>query len=173
MATATDIELTPETILAVARHMKARRNELERTAQAARPDVYCSAYVFANDNDKGIFDLMVEFKPSIGFRRDGLDDWTLRLCGDDFDALVDEGKAKLAEYAADLCSQYVEPMALAIIKIKHASGTVTDRDLRLADFPQRAIEAVHERAAALANEMSDGKPFSVEFVGASNHEVAA
>ena len=66
----------------------------------------------------------------------------------------------------------VERLALAIIKIKHQSGEVTDRALRMEGFTQECITEIHERAALLANEMSDGKPFEVVFAGASNEEAA-
>lgn len=114
-----------------------------------------------------VFCVWVKFENSI--RSDGGPDWAFEVKGQDFDALVDEALDALRAYQADMFGSEVERMALAIIQIKHSDGVVTDRALRMADFTQEAISAIHERAAALANEMSDGKPFEVTFVGAGNH----
>lgn len=64
-------------------------------------------------------------------------------------------------------------MALAIIELTDAEGAVTDRALRLAGFTQTQIDAHHETAAALANEMAGKGPFTVILEGAGNHAEAA
>lgn len=64
-------------------------------------------------------------------------------------------------------------MALAIIDLVDGEGSVTDRSLRLAGFTQAQIDAQHEAASELANEMASKGPFSVVLTGAGNHEEAA
>ena len=63
-------------------------------------------------------------------------------------------------------------MALAIIELTDAEGSVTDRALRLAGFSQAQIDLHAETAAALANEMAGKGPFTVVLEGAGNHAEA-
>lgn len=154
----------PQHIEFIARYMDQRKGEIEALAHSMRPGCYSSAHYMILGNE---FCVWVKFETSI--RNDRSPDWGFEVKGQDFDALVDETLDALRAYQADMFGADVERMALAIIQIKHSDGVVTDRALRMADFTQEAIEAIHERAAALANEMSDGKPFEVTFVGAGNH----
>lgn len=64
-------------------------------------------------------------------------------------------------------------MALAIIDLVDAEGACTDRALRLAGFTQAQIDAQHEAASELAQEMASKGPFTVVLTGAGNHEEAA
>lgn len=161
--------LTPEIILAAFAHKQARTTEMERALEAVRPKSAATAGAFIGRDLW--FTVYAEFNPQ--FRSDGRPKWKTEHRGEDFDALCDQVLADIAAYKADMFGTDVERMALAIIQIKHRDGAVTDRALRMEDFSQEAIEQIHERAALLANEMSDGKPFEVEFVGAGNHALTA
>jgi len=158
--------MTPELIRAVFEYQEKREQEIKDAASACRPKCYVSAGIYLSAAE-GSFVGYAQFEPSI--RNDGRPKWRANAEEQDFDAVVDELLRQIAAYAVDMFGTDVERMALAIIQIKHRDGTVTDRALRMADFSQEAIEQIHERAALLANEMSDGKPFEVEFVGAGNH----
>jgi hypothetical protein len=159
--------LTPEIIFAAAAHIAHRRSEIENALSAARPKCSTSTGVYVCGSK---FRAYAEFTPQ--YKSDGRPAWKTGGESADFDALCDQVLADIEAYKADMFGTDVERMALAIIQIKHRDGTVTDRALRMADFTQEAIEQIHERAALLANEMSDGKPFEVEFVGAHNEEAA-
>jgi hypothetical protein len=160
--------LTPELIRAAFVHKNARVNEIETAMDATRPNCSATASVFMGAG--GEFTAYAEFQPQI--RGDGRPKWGTQRKGADLDNICDQVLADIAAYKADMFGTDLERMALAIIQIKHRDGTVTDRALRMANFTQEAIEQIHERAALLANEMSDGKPFEVEFVGAGNHAEA-
>lgn len=159
--------LTPELILAVFEYTERRVQEVEAAMNACRPRCYVSASVYLSGKELRGY---AKFEPHI--RGDDRPRWGADTESTDFDAVVDELLRQIAEYKADMYGTDVERMALAIIQIKHRDGMVTDRALRMADFTQEAVEQIHERAALLANEMSDGKPFEVEFVGAGNHAEA-
>lgn len=161
-------ELTPEIILAVLAHRASREDEIEAALKSVRPNAYCATNSFLAHT--GELCVYAKFEPSI--RSDGRPRWESEHIGTDFDALCDQVLADIAAYKADMFGTDVERLALAIIKIKHQSGEVTDRALRMEGFAQEVITAIHERAALLANEMSDGKPFEVVFAGASNEEAA-
>jgi hypothetical protein len=161
-------KLTPETILAVLEHEETRRREIEAAMGDCRPNAYSS--VFSILTHTGDIRVGAEFETR--FRDDGRPDWVSRHEGTDFDALCDQVLADIAAYKEDMFGSDIERLALAIIRIKHTDGVVTDRALRMENFTQECITAIHERAAQLANEMSDGKPFEVEFTGACNEESA-
>lgn len=165
----TEVKPAAETILAVFAHETARMHQIEAALKDCRPKAYSSAFTWFNA-DKVRLEVSAKFSTTVA--ADGRPNWMTERCGDDFDALCDQVLADIAAYKADMFGTEVERMALAIIQIKHREGAVTDRALRLAHFTQEVIEAVHERAVQLANEMSDGKPFEVEFVGAGNHAEA-
>ena len=162
------IDISPETILAVLEHKRMREKEIEAAMRDCRPNAYVS--VFSVLNHDGDIYIRSDFETK--FRADGRPDWGSRHKGPDFDALCDQVLADIKAYKEDMFGSDVERLALAIIRIKHTDGVVTDRALRMDGFTQECITAIHERAAQLANEMSDGKPFEVEFTGASNEEVA-
>lgn len=162
--------LAPEIIRAVFEHEEARELEIENALNACRPKCYGNSGVYLQ-RIGGTFRAYASF--DVHIRSDGRPKWSTEAENENFDGAVDEILRQIAAYAADMFGTEVERMALAIIQIKHRDGTVTDRALRMAHFSQEAIEQVHERAAMLANEMSDGKPFEVEFVGASNHALSA
>lgn len=161
-------ELTPEIILAAFTHKNARCEEIERALEDVRPKCLKTASAFLCGD--GNFRVYAEFNPQ--YMSDGRPKWGAVREGSDFDALCDQVLADIAAYKADMFGTDVERLALAIIKIKHQSGEVTDRALRMEGFTQECITQIHERAALLANEMSDGKPFEVVFAGASNGEAA-
>jgi hypothetical protein len=165
----TEIQLTPENILAVFNHEAARIRQIELALKDVRPK--CSVTAMSFLLRAGTLRVIAKFEPQ--YCDDGRPKWKAEHEGGDFDALCDQVLADIAAYKADMYGTDVERMALAIIQIKHRDGTVTDRALRMANFTQEAITQIHERAALLANEMSDGKPFEVEFVGAGNHVEAA
>lgn len=158
--------LTPEIIFAVFQHRDARTSEIEAAMRDCRPRGH--PFVFISTQNGALYVSAYWNNADL----DGLGSWRTRHQGTDLDALCDQVLADVAAYAADMFGTEVERMALAIIQIKHRDGAVTDRALRMANFSQQAIEQIHERAALLANEMSDGKPFEVEFVGAGNHAEA-
>jgi len=162
-------ELTPETIFAVLEHKHKRQQEIQEALDRCRPRAYASVYGGRLDSTQ--LYIMAEFRPDI--RDDRRPKWSVTHKGTDYGALCDMVLADIEAYASDMFGTEVERMALAIIRIKHAEGIVTDRALRMDRFTQEEIAAIHERASLLANEMSDGKPFEVEFVGASNEEAAA
>ena len=161
------IDISPETILAVLKHQRDRVDEIAAALRDCRPGAYSSAF---SHPDGGVIYVRASFETK--YRSDGRKDWYTRHEGTDFDALCDQVLADIKAYKEDMFGSDVERLALAIIRIKHTDGVVTDRALRMDGFTQECITAIHERAAQLANEMSDGKPFEVEFTGASNEEVA-
>lgn len=161
-------ELTPEIILAVFEHHNARVSEIQAAMKNCRPNCYSSAHAYLQP--EGVFRAFASFDPSI--RSDGRARWNVDVEGSDYDETVNRLLEQIAAYKADMFGTDVERLALAIIKIKHQSGEVTDRALRMEGFTQECITEIHERAALLANEMSDGKPFEVVFAGASNEEAA-
>ncbi len=162
-------DLTSETIRAVFEHHNARVAEIDAAMKACRPN--CYSFSWAHLAADGLFRAKAAFDPKI--LSDGMKPWYTMPENADFDAVCDQVLADIAAYRADMFGSDVERMALAIIQIKHRDGAVTDRALRLSDFSQAAIEQIHERATLLANEMSDGKPFEVKFVGAGNHAEVA
>ena len=160
-----DQELTAETILAVFRHRAKRISEIEVALSECRPGAYSYA---SSMLPHGVDEVLVYAKFETNIRNDRRPNWETERQGSDFDAICDQILSDIAAYKEDMFGSDIERMALAIIQIKHASGSVSDRALRMADFSQEAIEAVHERASLLANEMSDGKPFEVTFDSAHN-----
>lgn len=166
----TTINLTPETILAAMFHAEQRVGAIMAALTDCRPGVYSSAYHYVLLSKPGQVTVQAKFEPSI--RSDERPAWKSERTGEDFDAVCDQVLADIAACKADMFGSEIELLALAIIKIKHRDGTVTDRALRMEHFTQECITQIHERAALLANEMSDGKPFSVEFVGVHNEEAA-
>ena len=160
-------ELAPETILAVLKHQRDRVDEIAKAMRDCRPGAYSSAF---SHPDGDVIYVRASFETR--YRSDKRPDWSTRHEGTDFDALCDQVLADIKAYKEDMFGSDIERLALAIIRIKHADGVVTDRALRMDGFTQECITAIHERAAQLANEMSDGKPFEVEFTGACNEEAA-
>lgn len=161
------IDITPETILAVLQHQRDRLQQIAEALKDCRPGAYSSA--FSMPDGDGIY---VRASFETRYRSDRRPDWSTKHEGTDFDALCDQVLADIKAHKEDMFGSDVERMALAIIRIKHTDGVVTDRALRMDGFTQICITAIHERAAQLANEMSDGKPFEVEFTGALNEEAA-
>jgi len=162
-----DTTITPETILAVLAHRNARESEIEAAMRDCRPRAY--PFSFTGTYNGEMIHVKAYWNDSDPDKRGA---WKTQHEGTDFDALCDQALADIAAYKADMFGTDVERLALAIIKLKHTQGEVTDRALRMEGFTQECITAIHERAALLANEMSDGKPFEVVFAGASNEEAA-
>lgn len=93
-----------------------------------------------------------------------------------FDSFADGLTAAEAAFDAHLAAHDLtvrRKMALAIIDLVDAEGSVTDRSLRLAGFTQPQIDAQHEAASELAHEMASKGPFTVILEGAGNHVEAA
>ena len=90
-----------------------------------------------------------------------------------FESALDAAEAAFALHIEKHDETARRKMALAIIELTDAEGTVTDRALRLAGFAQHQIDAHHQTAAALANEMAGKGPFTVVLEGAGNHVEAA
>lgn len=167
METDMQTELTPEIIFATLQYRESRIEQMHDALCDCRPNAYSGAGSYMTG---GVIHVYAEFKTEI--RSDRRPNWGTRHDGEDFDALCDQVLADIAAYKADMFGTDIERLALSIIRIKHSEGVVTDRALRMDGFTQECITEIHERASALANEMSDGKPFEVEFTGASNEEAA-
>ena len=129
-----------------------------------------SGRIFVSLNDKSWARAPALHASVYGVRGMG-DDRRFAVEADTFRDLIDEIRAKHAETADVHDKATIRKMALKIIELTADFGECTDAALRQ-HFDAKEVAQLGERAAADANEIAAGGPFSIVAIGGSNAEAA-